>query len=143
MHGSVLRAPPPLSTRKGQAYAYICEELTHGRRSPSLPEIGRHLKISTGRAHQLVNQLVAGGWISRSAGAQRSLHVPGLEIELAIALLRRSGIRVNEDALEEDPYKLFQLPKLPPLRHIPDDFIIGGEASGDDDNDRGRVEPGA
>ena len=121
MHGSIDRPPPPISTRRGQIYAFICDELAQGRPCPSLPEIARHFQFSVARAKQLVDQLIAGGWIMRGAGAQRALIVPGAALQIATQLLRAQGYRVDDAARSiSGPLPDFKLPMLPALPHIPD-----------------------
>lgn len=111
-------------------YAFICDELAHGRGSPSITEIARRFGFSITRAKQLVDRLVKGGWITRAAGAQRAIQVPGRARAHAIEILRAEGFAVDEDLLEvSGGFPKLQLPALPDLVHIPDDFSSGG---GDD-----------
>lgn len=138
MHGSIDRPPPQLNTRRGQVYAFICDELAHGRRSPSLPAIARKFGFSLTRAKQLVDELVAGEWITRVAGAIQSIEVPGRARQYAIEILRAEGFTVDEDALEvQGGFPRLQLPVLPDLVHIPDDFSdFGGDGQHGDQRKR-------
>ena len=104
--------------------AFIIEHIVRHQVSPTLDEIAARLVVSKPRARELVDQLVEGGQVERTPGAQRNLRVRDV-----------SGSRVGlEDALRhlgwttappmghdlQKPLPNVQLPIFPPFDQIPD-----------------------
>ncbi|SEM73382.1 hypothetical protein SAMN05192583_1033 [Sphingomonas gellani] len=103
--------------------AYIIERIARDGVSPTLEEIAFALKISKGRAHQLIGQLVADGRLERRPGAQRRLVVRDVAAsrEVLSEVLNRLGWNVNDHPPPAPtPYPHVQLPRLPTLRYLPD-----------------------
>lgn len=115
--------PPPEPRRRDLVLAYIIERIARDGVSPTLEEIAIALKISKGRAHQLIGQLVAEGRLERRPGAQRRLVVRDMaeSREVLSEVLARLGWNVNDQAPPgAAPYPHVQLPRLPTLRYLPD-----------------------
>lgn len=65
----------PAPRRRDQALAFVMERLVRDRRSPTLVEIARELKISVTRVKALLEQLEKAGIIERKRGVQRGIVV--------------------------------------------------------------------
>jgi SOS-response transcriptional repressor LexA len=117
------RPGPP---RRVEALAYIVERISRSNTSPSYGEIGRALRppVNSSRAGQLVDELVALGFIARPPASRRGIVICDLvrcrsAIEEALG---HSGWRHASPlgALQGLPYTFDHLPRVPPFEHIPD-----------------------
>lgn len=111
---------PKLTPSEDRAYKFILAYLAeHEGCSPSGLEIAAALQVSHTRAKDLIHRLAVKKMIERPPGAQRAIRIPGLQAEL-----RRLGFVVNPDGetLELPGLPQGQLPRLPDLVHLPDDF---------------------
>lgn len=109
--------------RRHDALAFIIERIGRTGISPTLDEIGQHLKVSKPRARELVDELVDRGMLERRVGLQRNLVVRDLAgCRLVLEdVLRRLGWPVAKPMGElSGTLPHVQLPLLPPFEHLPD-----------------------
>lgn len=121
--GSYLRLTPLMASRKLQALGFIKRYIADHGGSPSYDEIAEALGTNKARVRAIVRVLADEGKLFRLPGARRGITLPG-DIESAIRLLRASGMRVDSDVFV--PVTNTTLPRVPPLKHIPDPHL-GGE----------------
>ncbi len=113
--------------RKADVLAFIERYWLARGISPSINDIVAEFGFSPTRAKQLVHKLALAKMIERTPGAQRGISVPGL-----MAKLQAAGFKVNpgEHPLQATGFPQGQLPVLPDLEHIPDDFDAGTDDNG-------------
>lgn len=117
-HASV-KVPP----RRDEALAYIIDRLVRTGTSPSYEELGRAIGVSKTRAGELVNQLIAYGFIEKVPGAIRALRVRDVVQSRGIVeqFVRSLGWAVAEPLGDlQQPLSNVQLPTLSPFTHLPE-----------------------
>ncbi|WP_230630665.1 hypothetical protein [Sphingomonas sp. Leaf37] len=116
IHVEVLAAQP---SRKQQAYEFIKRYILREGRSPAMNEIAMALGVSDTRAKALVRKLSLDQMISRSAGAQRGISIPGLMEQHIAERLRAAGVRMDSD-FDAVPLPQGHLPLVAIIEHVPD-----------------------
>ena len=122
MDGHLKPAPP----RRIEVLAYIMERIARSNTSPSYGEIGRALcpPVNRSRASQLVDELVALGYITRPPASRRGIVIcDAMRCRRAIEqALGDKGWSYSTPLgfLEQAPYTFDHLPRVPPFEHIPD-----------------------
>jgi SOS-response transcriptional repressor LexA len=116
IHVEVLSAQP---SRKQQAYDYIKHYILREGRSPAMGEIAIALGVSDTRAKALVKKLALEQMISRAAGAQRGISIPGLMEQHIAERLRAAGVRMDDD-FAPAPFPQGHLPLVAIIEHVPD-----------------------
>lgn len=122
-------APP----RRYEVLAQIIECIARDGVPPTYDEIGAALEISATRVRQLVDQLLADGDLTRTAGSQRNLRVrnSAASRERLLEVLRRLGFTPSAPMGQlQPPCVQAQLPLVAVLSHVPD---------ADAGNDDGRI----
>lgn len=116
IHVEVLSARP---SRKHQAYDFIKSYILREGRSPAMGEIAIALGVSDTRAKALVKKLALERMISRAAGAQRGISIPGLMEQHIAERLRAAGLRMDDD-FGPAPFPQGHLPLVAIIEHVPD-----------------------
>jgi DNA-binding MarR family transcriptional regulator len=107
--------------RRYEALAFIIEQIVRWQTSPTYREIADRLKISRGRAEQLVAQLIAEGRIERVPGSGRRLRVVDIDASRVLLddVLRRLQWSVAEPMGEMlAPLAQVQLPMMPEIEQL-------------------------
>lgn len=117
--GVIVEVLPTGASRKEQAYDYIKRYILREGRSPSMGEIAVALGVSDTRAKALVKKLALEKMISRAAGAQRGIGIPGLMEQHIAERLRAAGVRMDGD-FEASPLPQGHLPLVAIIEHVPD-----------------------
>lgn len=110
--------------RRYEALAFIVDQIARTGICPTQDEIAISLGVSKARVKELIGELIAEGLLEKTPGGVRSLRVRDVArarqvLELALRHLGYAAAVPMGPLLP--PFPDGQLPRLPEIRHLPDE----------------------